>query len=288
MSKEEENRPVIEVTEESWEEDTSDVDVFELEDTLSPPDSEVDSVPSGTADTRRSTQLEKETQFESAPVDAGSGMSEPIPQDGSLPESLAPVAPLASAVPPYQRATPFSAIPTDSEPPPSRASGFPPTSEPPRSLGEQFARARRIGTGIWYAGVFLWTYLVVGELVVSLELPEFFGWSAFAGVVVGAFLHGANRIGTLAMRTVAAISVGSVIAGIFFLVTVVGSSHKVEYQTVSLLLLIASVGLILWGIRFSHGGLPRPLGPSGIKWPRLLLWLFFVGQTAFTVAQYPL
>src|SRR5690606_26178025 len=124
------------------------------------------------------------------------------------------------------------------------------------------------GTGVWYGGVFLWAYLVVGEYVVGPGLPEALGWSAFVGIVVGAFLQGANRIGMESMRKAAAISAISVIGAVFFLSTIVGSSSPSTYQGVSLFLLVASVVLIFYGIHLARGGLPRAASPSTTNWRR--------------------
>lgn len=223
MSKKEEERPVIYVTEDSWEEDTGEVDVLELEEGLSC----LDSSP------------------ESPPVFA------------------------------------------DSEPP---SRGFTQSlkrgsTQPSLSVGEHLARARRIGTGIWYSGVFLWAYLIVGELVVGAGLPEFLGWSAFVGIVVGGFLHGANRIGIPAMRKAASISIGSVGVGVVLITALAGSSVRSEYQALSLVLLIAAVSLIFLGLRYTRGGLPKLPGPTAIRWPRLALWVLFLGQTALVAAS---
>ncbi len=188
------------------------------------------------------------------------------PDTSSVEHSLRPLPPPVPSVRPSQR--------------PEQPTGFssPAVTEPSLS-GEHLVRARRVGTGIWYAGVLLWAYLIVGEYVVGPGLPEVVGWSTFVGIIVGAFLHGSNRIGTEVMRKVAAISVVAVILTVLFLSSIVGSSQRSEYQGMSLFLLAVSVGLILYGIRFARGGLPRSIGPKETKWGRVLTWVLFVSNT---------
>lgn len=255
MSDNKEERPVIEVTEESWEEDTGEVDVSELE------------------------------EAKAAPVE----VREEIPIDEELSASLHPVPlPVQSARPTEPGPGAVVSVVSDSEPPPSAVAEFVRfgAAEPPLSLGEHLSRARRIGTGIWYAGVFLWVYLIVGELVVGVGLSEVLGWSAFAGVVVGAFLHGANRIGTLAMRNVAVISIGSVISFVFLFAMLAGSSARSDYQALSFVLLVVALVLIFFGLRYSRGGLPQLPGPRGIRWHRLALWVVFLAHTALVTALF--
>lgn len=233
MSAEDEEKPVIEVGEEAWEEEGG---------ALAP-----------------------------TPVEAS---VEEAPIDEELSESLRPVPPgdedlgaaprVPSALPPLVRDPEFS---------------HPAVTEPLLSVGQHLQRARRLGTGIWYAGVFLWAYLVVGEYVVGPGLPEALGWSAFAGIVVGAFLQGANRIGTELMRKAAAISAISVIGVVVFLSTIVGSSSRSVYQGMSLFLLAVSVALVFYGIHLARGGLPKAVSAPGTKWRRIVTWVLFLGNT---------
>jgi hypothetical protein len=217
------------------------------------------------------------------PLDGAS--DEDLPLDEALSDSMRPILPPAPSLPPpHSMKTAYDTVITDSEPPPSLRAHDSTGTQSFSSVGEHLARARRIGTRIWYAGVFLWTYLVVGELVVGVGLPEAFGWSAFAGVVVGTFLHGANRIGTGEMGKSAAISVGSVIACVFVFATLVGSSRRTEYQVLSLVLLLASIGLIFWGRHYSRGGLPQTLRKPTKNGLRILLWVLFLGHTALVGA----
>lgn len=312
MSEEDDKKPVIEVTEESWEEDTGEVDVSELEEALNRLEMAPDSLPSGGADTQRSGELKREPLSDHVPQTLGTDPSseaakgeespahdaamndevatpldlEPrapgdVPLDEELSESLRPILPPSPLIHPVGHTVVSTPVITDSEPPPSISSVFQDLSGTPPSLsvGQHFARARRIGTGIWFAGVFLWAYLVVGELVVGAGLPEAFGWSAFVGVVVGAFLHGANRIGTRDMRKMAALSAGADIVGVLLLSSLIGSTRRSEYQALSFGFLLIAVGLVFWGLRFARGGLPRIQRSPGINWPRLVVWVLFVGPT---------
>lgn len=246
MSEEDKTKPVIEVTEEYWEEDTAKADIFELDMPSDPTPVEVDS-------TERKVAPPQEEHSESH-----------LPQPAAFARVRPSVRPISGR----------------------RSVKSRDKMSPSLGVGEQLLRASRIGTGIWYAGVVLWSYLIVGEYVARAGLPEFLGWSLFAGVVVGAFLHGANRIGTQVMGRVSASSAGLVIAGAFLLSTAVGASQPSEYQSISLVLLLTAVALILWGIRFSRGGLPRSHGPPGINWPRLLLWGVFFGNTALALVSF--
>ncbi len=223
------------------------------------------------------------------PVDRRSFGSDEPPIDEQLSESLPP---LASTVPtlrpaegPIVEAPP---VPVSEPPPPSDATGFshPAVTQPSLSIGEQLLVARRRGTAIWYAGVVLWAYTIVGEWVVGAELPEFFGWSAFVGIAVGAYLHGANRVGTNWMVKIGAASVASLIVFVVLLSSVVGSSQRSEYQAISLLLLGMSIALIFGGMRFARGGFPKPVRPPGIHWPRAIMWLLFVVNTGLIGAVF--
>lgn len=284
MSEQDDKKPIIEVTEESWEEDTDDVDVLQLE--QSRLQAEPDAPPSAPVLTQRSG--DSESKVPTPLVDLDAPASDEAPPSEELTEAIVPeVAQEECMLPPSPSARtsvhPVVSEPLiiESNPPPSIPSVFPESHGALSSLsvGQHFARARRIGTGIWYAGVVLWSYLIVGELVVSAGLPEVVGYMAFVGIVVGAFLQGANRVGIVAMRKLAALSVGADVFGVLLLSSIIGSSRRSEYQALSFGLLLISVGLVLWGIRFSRGGLPKPLGAPGINWPRLVVWALFFGPT---------
>src|SRR5690606_3775694 len=95
------------------------------------------------------------------------------------------------------------------------------------------AKAERWAYGSSYAGVILWSYVVVGEYVVGARLPEVLGWSVFLGLLVGAFLHGANRVGLPAMRRMAAWCLGGVVSFVAFVSSLAGTSSRSEYQAIS-------------------------------------------------------
>lgn len=287
MSEEDEKKPVFEVTEEAWEEDTEAVDILEQ----GPIASGSDAPPSAPADTQRSGDSEGKPPVQldlerPALLDLKAPTSEEMTSVEELPESESPIWPPSLDVPTSDQ--PMASVPLiiESNPPPSIPSVFPESHGASLSVGQHFARARRVGTGIWYAGVFLWSYLIVGEFVVGAGVPEVYGWSAFVGLVVGTFLHGANRVGVPTMWRLATIAVGTDIVGVLLLSSLVGSSRRSTYQALSLGLLFVAVGLIFWGIRFSRGGLPRPRGAPGINWPRLVLWALFAGPTLLIGAAF--
>src|SRR5690606_23809971 len=82
------------------------------------------------------------------------------------------------------------------------------------------------------------------------------------------FLKGANRAGTQVMGKIAAAAVLSVVVLLLLLTMLLGSPVRSEYQSVSVLLLLLSLGCILGGAHRARkvryfGQLPPKLGWIG-------------------------
>jgi hypothetical protein len=132
---------------------------------------------------------------------------------------------------------------------------------------------------IWYAGLVLWTYLVMGEYVVGAELPEFVAWSGFVGILVGGYLHGANRVSPPRMGRIAAGSLVGALGFVALVSTVAGSSRRSEYQSVSTVLLLLGLGALLGGARWArklrYFGQQRPK----LGWVRISLLAIVFGNS---------
>lgn len=182
-------------------------------------------------------------------------------------------------------------------PPPVRPAPDSPLPEPwapdrpfeQESLGARtpwISPAEKVSLGVWYGGGVLWTYVVLGEYVVGAGLPEFLAWSVFVGVLVFCFLKGANRAGPQMMGKIASLAVLSVIGLLLLITTLLGSSVRSEYQSVSVLLLLLSLVATLGGAhrvrRYKYFGQLTPK----LGWAQVALLVVLAGNTLLMLAAF--
>lgn len=153
----------------------------------------------------------------------------------------------------------------------------------PRPIG----KAELWAHGVWYAGVILWSYVVVGEYVLGAGLPEVLGWSCFVGVLVGTFLQAANRIGVSLMGRTAGLGFVAVVGLVLFVSSLVGTSSRSEYQGISALFLLVAIGAIFFGVLRANrlrllAGAPK----KKLSWPKVATWLIFGGNSLLIMAAF--
>jgi hypothetical protein len=177
---------------------------------------------------------------------------------------------------------PSEALPTDSLAPSKMPEKH--SLEPgPRPIG----KAELWASGVWYAGVILWSYVVVGEYVVGAELPEVLGWSCFVGLLVGTFLQGANRIGVPLMRRTAALGFGGVVVLVLFISSIFGTSRRSDYQGTSAFLLLVAVLAVIFGVLRANK-LRVQAGASKKKptFAKVATWVIFAGNSLLILTAF--
>jgi hypothetical protein len=146
--------------------------------------------------------------------------------------------------------------------------------------------AALVWTTVWLAGVALWTYLVLGEYVVTVGLNEPTAWLLFLGTI-GAVLMNLAQSGVLSARSLFGVVLGA-LAGlgilVFLVANVFASPDPGEFQTVSLLLLVVSVLSVVVGNKRSE----RSVETSETKektrsWKWYALWGSFAVNTLIVV-----
>lgn len=146
----------------------------------------------------------------------------------------------------------------DAAPPPQ----YPPPPPIPAALPPDFTPAFRarpgralLGPSLWVFGVLSWAYVVVGELVVSLGLPELLGAllvlssAGYAWLVASGMADGApfvlNRLLSLFLGLVLFVVM------LAFTVSLLGSHHRSQIAAVTILLWFVSVFAVLLGKRWT-------------------------------------
>ncbi len=97
-----------------------------------------------------------------------------------------------AAAPSSGATQPAGEEPTQTTPEESAADFLSPTDEPATS-----GRSRRpvLGPTLWTCGAVLWTYVILGQLVIEARFPEALAWMIVAGVFAGVWWR-AHRTGS--------------------------------------------------------------------------------------------
>lgn len=157
-----------------------------------------------------------------------------------------------------------------------------PKQAPPWGVSVRAPRAQPLlGPSFWVFGVLTWAYVVIGELVVHLGLPELLGallvlgstgyaWAVASGLGDGAPFS-TKRLVPLAL------------AGLFFValmllaVTIFGSHRRSYAAAVTILLWLVSVVAFLLGRHWTHRESSRRSTADGLR--RAATWTFSVIAT---------
>lgn len=165
---------------------------------------------------------------------------------------------------------------------------YPPPPPIPAALPPDFAPSFRerpthgvLGPSFWVFGVLSWAYVVVGELVVSLGLPELLGAllvlssTGYAWVVASGLGAGAP----FAFKRLLSLFLGVVLFVVMlaFTVSLLGSHHRSQVAAVTILLWFASVFAVLLGRRWT----PRASRPhsKGERTQVVAIWTVTVVAT---------
>ena len=144
-----------------------------------------------------------------------------------------------------------------------------------------------LGPSFWVFGALSWAYVVIGELVVSLGLPELLGAlivlssTGYAWVVASGLGEGAR----FAPKQLLSLLFGCVLFFflVVFAVSLLGSHSRSQASAVTLLLWFISVFALLLGRRLT----PRepPLRSTGDRLRTTAIWTFAVIGTIIAMVS---
>ena len=141
---------------------------------------------------------------------------------------------------------------------PPAAVGPEPQLLPDRQLFRQRRARPLLGPSLWIGGALLWAYVVMGEWVVTIELPEVVGWLVVLLAYAGSWTLAVRRSNPDQRRPLHTILPG--IAGFFgfafavvFTASVLGGSSRKQVAAVTVMLWFVAVAMFAAGRRLTQG-----------------------------------
>lgn len=150
----------------------------------------------------------------------------------------------------------------------------------PSPLAASAFRVRRerpvLGPSLWIGGALLWAYVVMGEWVVTIELPEVLGWLVVLLAYAVSWVFAVRRLAPERRRALFVVTPGVLglvwfVFVVFFISSLLGSSRRS---------VVAGITVMLWFISAAMFGAGRQLTAKRRTklegWPRAgvaMLWV---------------